>query len=163
MFILLLLLVALLGLFLTALGFPGTWLFLFAAVMAKLLAWTPGLTWLMVGIGTALAILGEVIEWVASVRWTERHGGSRRAGWGALVGGIVGAVVGIPVPVIGSILGSFAGSFLGALVAEYSATRNHPLAGQVAWGALIGRVVATGSKVGIGVVVTVIVLVSAWG
>lgn len=161
MFLLLLLLVALAGLFLTALGFPGTWLFLFAAVMAKVLAWTPELTWLMIGIGIGLAVAGEVIEWVASVRWTERYGGSRRAGWGALAGGIIGAVVGIPIPVVGSIVGSFLGSFAGALLAEYSATRSRGLAGRVAWGALIGRVVATGAKVGIGVVVTVVVLVSA--
>ena len=86
------------------------------------------------------------------MRWTGRRGGSRRAGWGALAGGLIGAVIGLPIPIIGSVVGSFLGSFAGALVAEYSVTRNSGLAGRVAWGALVGRVVGTAVKMSLTVV-----------
>jgi uncharacterized protein YqgC (DUF456 family) len=158
----LLLAVALLGLFLTALGLPGLWLFVAAAVGVKLFAAGAALTWTAIAIAAALALLAEIIEFVASVRYTRRYGGSRRAGWGALLGGLIGAVVGSPVPLIGSVIASFLGSFLGALVAEYSAQRTAAHAHRVAWGALVGRVVATGAKIGLGCVLAAVVLYSAW-
>jgi uncharacterized protein len=160
--VLLLLATGLVGLALTAIGLPGLWIFLLVALGLALggLDGAPGPTAL--GIGLGLAFLAEIIEWVASVRWTRRSGGSRRAGWGALIGGLVGAVVGIPVPILGSVLGSFAGSFLGALAAEYSATGRGGLAGRVAWGALIGRIVATAFKMALGVIIVTVIVASAW-
>ena len=160
--ILLLMLAAFLGLVLIAFGLPGTWLFLVAAVLLKAAGPAAGLSWTALGIGAVLALIAELGEWVASMRWTTQYGGSHRAAWGALAGGIVGAIVGLPIPLLGSIIGSFAGSFLGALVAEYTATRDHALAGQVAWGALLGRLVATALKMAIGVVIAVIIIGSAW-
>jgi len=162
MSVILLTLAALLGLVLIAFGLPGAWLFLIAAVLLKAAGPAAGLSWAAVGIGMVLALIAELFEWFASLRWTRQSGGSRRAGWGALAGGIIGAVVGLPIPLLGSIIGSFAGSFLGALAAEYSATRDHSLAGRVAWGALVGRVVATALKMAIGVVIAVIIIGSAW-
>ena len=53
-----------------------------------------------------LAVLGEVVEAYVGFRFAQRYGGSRRAGWGALIGGLIGAIVGVPVPVIGSVIGS---------------------------------------------------------
>jgi len=162
MSILILTFAALLGLVLIAFGLPGTWLFLIAAVLLKTAGPAAGLSWTALAIGAVLALVAELGEWVASMRWTRQHGGSSRAAWGALGGGIIGAIVGLPIPLLGSIVGSFAGSFLGALAAEYSTTRDHALAGQVAWGALIGRIVATALKMAIGVMIAVIIIGSAW-
>jgi uncharacterized protein len=157
-----LLVCALIGLVLTALGLPGLWLFLLVATGATLLgaASAPSLAALIAGF--VLATLAEIIEWVAQVRWTGRAGGSRRASWAALAGGILGAFAGVPIPVLGPIIGSFAGSFLGALVAEYSLSRDTALAGRVAWGALIGRVVATTFKMALSVVVAAVIIGSVW-
>lgn len=162
MIVLLLCATALIGLALTAIGLPGLWVFVLVALglTAGGVAGAPSLA--AVGIGFGLVFLSEIVEWVASVRWTRRSGGSRRAGWGALLGGLVGAVVDLPVPVIGSVLGSFAGSFLGALAAEYSVTGQAGTAGRVAWGALIGRVVATAIKMGLGFVAAAVIIASAW-
>jgi uncharacterized protein YqgC (DUF456 family) len=55
------------------------------------------------------------------------------------------------------------GCFLGALVAEWSVRRSQSQAQRVAWGALVGRVIATAGKMALGCVLIVIVLVSAWG
>lgn len=163
MIVLLLLVVGLIGLGLTAIGLPGLWIFLLLPLGLALGGVTGAPGPAAIGIGLGLAFLAEIVEWVASVRWTRRSGGSRRAGWAALFGGLVGAVIGIPVPIIGSVLGSFAGSFLGALAAEYSVTRQSGQAGRVAWGALIGRVVATTIKMALGVIVIVVMIASAWG
>ncbi len=162
MLIPLLILGALLALVLIAFGLPGAWLFLTAALLLKLGGLAAGLSWAALTAGVVIALAAELFEWFAQLRWTARYGGSRRAGWGALAGGIVGAIVGLPVPLLGSILGSFAGSFLGALAAEYGATGSAGRAGRVAWGALLGRVVATAFKMAAGVIIAVIVIGSAW-
>jgi len=149
------------GLALTAFGLPGLWLFLAIAVVLKL-ALTTALSWTAILAAAAIAGLAEILEFVASVRYTSRYGGSARAGWGALIGGLVGAIIGVPIPLIGSVVGSFAGSFVGALLAEYTARSDHDQAQRVAWGALVGRVVATALKMGLGAVLAAIVLYSAW-
>lgn len=163
MITLLLALLALGGLLLTVFSLPGLWIFLLLAAGFKVAGAAPGLTWGVWLVGIGLAAVAEGVEWVAAMRYTRRYGGSRRAAWGALLGGLLGAIVGVPVPIIGSIIGSFLGSFLGALVFEYSSSADHTVAGRAAWGAVVGRAVATAAKVMIGVVVAVLVVVSAAG
>jgi uncharacterized protein YqgC (DUF456 family) len=96
--VLLLALGALISLPLTALGLPGTWLFLAGAALYKGLAPAAGLTWVALGVATSLAAVAEMLEFAVSMRATTRTGGSSRAAWGALAGGLVGAIVGVPVP-----------------------------------------------------------------
>ncbi len=152
---------ALLTLPLTAVGLPGAWLLLSGVSIWKSLDPTLPVGWVAIGVAFLLATIAELIELGLATRYTAKYGGSRRAGWGALIGGLVGAIVGVPIPVLGSIIGSFAGAFLGALVAEYSMHRRHDAAGRVAWGALVGRVLATGAKVALGVVLSVVLVVDA--
>lgn len=161
--VLLLALGALISLPLTALGLPGAWLFLAVAAVYKGLAPDAGLTWVALGVATSLAAVAELLEFIVSMRATTRTGGSSRAAWGALVGGLIGAVVGVPIPLLGSLIGSFVGAFAGALAAEYSVHGDEARAGRVAWGALIGRVVAAAGKVAFGVLVAVIICWSAAG
>ncbi|MEY2733322.1 MAG: hypothetical protein RL340_381 [Gemmatimonadota bacterium] len=152
---------ALLSLPLTALGLPGTWLFLAGATLYKAFAPAAGLTWVALGVAASLAAVAELLEFVVSVRATTQTGGSSRAAWGALLGGLAGAIVGVPIPLLGSLVGSFLGAFAGALAAEYSVHGDEVRAGRVAWGALVGRVVAAAVKVAFGVLVAVIVCWSA--
>jgi uncharacterized protein len=151
------------GLLLTVLGFPGLWLFLAVALVARLVGGGAAPGWAALGIAGGLALLGELVELTTSTRYTRRYGGSRRAGWGALIGGLVGAIVGVPVPVIGSVIGSFAGAFLGALIGEFTVGRDHRAAGRAAWGAVLGRAVATAAKIGLGCLMVVVILWSSWG
>ncbi|MGE0440335.1 MAG: DUF456 family protein [Gemmatimonadales bacterium] len=150
------------GFILIPLGLPGLWLMVGAGLAYRLLAGTGGPSWLVLGLATGLGIVAEVLEFTLSAKYTRKYGGSSRAGWGALLGGFVGAFMGVPIPIVGSVIGAFAGSFLGALVAEYSLTRNHAVAGRSAWGALIGRVAATAVKTGLGAAIAVLVLTSGW-
>ncbi|MDH5234791.1 MAG: DUF456 domain-containing protein [Gemmatimonadota bacterium] len=152
---------ALLSLPLTAVGLPGSWLFLLGVILWKAFSSAASVSWFAIGAAVALATLAEALEWGLSSKYTTQYGGSRRAAWGAVIGGIVGAIVGVPIPVLGSIVGSFVGAFLGALVAEYSVHQGTGRAGRAAWGALVGRVVAAAVKVALGVVIAVLIVASA--
>ena len=149
--------VLLVSLLLIPLGLPGIWLMIGAAIGYDVLVGGDPIGWVTIVATAVLAAIAEVLEFSLSARYTRRYGGSRRAGWGAIIGGIVGAIVGVPIPIIGSVIGAFAGSFAGALIAEF--TRSEATAGtatRVATGALLGRVVAAAMKTGIGC------MIAAW-
>jgi len=155
-------LVLFLSLLLIPLGLPGIWLMVGAAIGYDALVGGDPIGWVTIVATAVLATVAEVIEFSLSARYTRKYGGSRRAGWGAIIGGIIGAIVGVPVPIIGSVIGAFVGSFAGALVAEY--TRREATAGtatRVATGALIGRVVAAAMKTGIGTVIAAWLIAAA--
>lgn len=149
-------------LFLIPLGLPGLWLMLAAAFVYDILLGAPDRIgiWNIAG-ATVLATLAEVAEFSLAGKYARKYGGSKRAGWGAILGGIVGAFVGVPLPIVGSVIGAFAGAFLGALAFEYTGTRHAGTATRVAWGALVGRVVAAALKVGVGVAIGAWLLVAA--
>lgn len=143
------------------LGLPGTWVIVGVALLYDAVVGTA-----RVGIDTivtmiVLAAMAEVIDVMLTGGYTRRYGGSRRAGWGAVLGGIAGAVAGVPIPVLGSVIGAFAGAFIGALVAEASRGSGTRTAIRAATGAVMGRAAAAGVKVGIGCVMAVWLLVVA--
>jgi uncharacterized protein YqgC (DUF456 family) len=150
MTVILLILVLLLGLVMIPFGLPGTWIIAGAALGYSILV--PGSIGMFTVIAvTVLAVIGEVIEFSLTAKYTKKYGGSSRASWGAIIGGMVGAFMGVPVPIIGSVIGAFIGAFVGAFVAELSRGTGGAGATRVATGALIGRALAAATKVGIGV------------
>ena len=154
--------VLLAALLLIPLGLPGIWLIVGAVALYNPVTGSEAVgTGTIVGI-LVLATIAEIIEFTLAARYTRQYGGSRRAGWGAILGGIVGAIVGVPIPVIGSVIGAFVGSFVGALLAEWSRGTSTGTATRVATGALLGRVMATAAKVAIGMVMAVWTLAAAW-
>jgi uncharacterized protein YqgC (DUF456 family) len=155
MAVLLLVAAILLGLVMIPFGFPGT-LVIFAAALCYYLLVPGGAIGLVTVVGVGiLMLIAEVLDWVLAGRFAKKYGGSKRAGWGAIIGGMIGAFMGVPIPIIGSVIGAFAGAFVGAFVFEWSGTRDHGVATRVAWGALIGRVVSAALKVAIGIAMAV--------
>jgi len=143
-----------LGLILIPFGLPGLWLMVGAALLYSYAE--PERVGIVTILGiTGLAVVAEVIEFTLAGRYAKKYGGSRRAGWGAILGGIVGAFVGVPIPIIGSMIGAFVGAFAGALVAELTRGTAATAATRVATGALIGRVAAVAMKVAVGLVLAV--------
>jgi uncharacterized protein YqgC (DUF456 family) len=161
MAVLLLIGAIILGLIMIPFGMPGT-LIIFAAALCYYLLVPGGAIGLTTVIAMgALMIVAEGLEWVLTSRFTKRYGGSRRAGWGAVLGGMVGAFMGVPIPIVGSIVGAFVGAFIGAFVFEWSRGTTTGAAGKVAWGAFIGRVVAAAVKVAIGIAMAVWIVFAA--
>lgn len=153
---LLLALVLLAGLALVPLGLPGLWVMVLGII---------GYGWLTdfqtigagaIGTTVGLAFLGEVIEFWVGYRYAQKFGGSRRAGWGALVGGLAGAGLGVPVPILGSVIGSFLGAFAGAVLFELAGPDGYGNALAAGWGALLGRIWATACKTALGLAIAVI-------
>lgn len=158
---LLLALVCVAGLALVALGLPGLWVITLAVLGYGALTDFQTVGWGTVIAVVALAGVGELLEVWLGYGLTRKYGGSKRAGWGALVGGIVGAAVGVPVPVIGSVIGALIGAFAGATLFEYSATWKVHGALRVGWGALLGRVAANTAKIAVGLVMAVVAMWAA--
>jgi uncharacterized protein YqgC (DUF456 family) len=143
------------------LGLPGTWLMVGVAIVYRLAEPASGIGAVTIGGVAALALVAEVAEFALAARFTKRFGGSRRAGWGAVIGGFAGVVVGVPLPVVGSVVGGLVGSFVGAMIGELETGSHHHVAVRAATGAMLGRAAAAAMKVAIGVVMAVWVVVAA--
>jgi uncharacterized protein YqgC (DUF456 family) len=159
--VILLVAVLLLSLIMIPFGMPGTLVMFAAALCYKLLVPNGGIGWPSVVVVGILMAIAEGLEWTLAARFAKKYGGSRRAGWGAVIGGMIGAFMGVPIPIVGSIIGAFAGAFVGALVFELSRGSGGGTATKVAWGALIGRVAAAAIKVAIGLVMAVWLVTAA--
>jgi len=141
---------------------PGNWIMLgFAALFVWALpSSAEQIGWNTVGVLTALAALGEVLEFSAGAAGAAKQGASRRAVALALVGTVVGSVmgliVGLPVPLIGPLLGALAGGAAGAYAGAYLGEMwkgNTPEHGaSVGRGALVGRLLGTAGKLLVGIV-----------
>jgi uncharacterized protein YqgC (DUF456 family) len=148
---------------LIVLGLPGLWVMVATAVTYNLVVPGDPIGWFTLVVVSVLALVAEVLEFSLSGKYARKYGGSRRAGWGAIIGGIIGAIVGVPVPIVGPVIGAFVGSFLGALAAELSGGSSAGDATRVAKGALIGRAVSTALKIGIGFAIGIWIFISAMG
>ncbi len=167
----LLTIVCLLGVALTVLSLPGIWLMVLGALFVEW--WQPAaLSWGAIVACVLIAIVGEVLEFIASAIGAAKAGGSKRAATGALVGGLIGGIVGtvlIPIPILGTILGGAIGAGLLALALELSlksrADGSPKLPGhhrRVATGAFVGRLMATVLKGACAVAAALVLIVSAF-
>jgi hypothetical protein len=128
----------LIGLFLSSLAFSGTWLVLTAALITKLAIGFPNLGTLVVF--ALLCIVAEVVEALAAFLGVQKRGGSKLAGFAALIGGLVGAGVGTGIfPILGTIAGMIVGSFVAAFLTEWLRLKHHGQAAHIAWGTVWAR------------------------
>lgn len=143
-------LLCLAGVMLSCLSISGTWLVVAAAGIAALVRTEafPGV-WTIV-IFALLSALVEGIEAVAGAWGVTRRGGSKLAGFMAVLGGLLGLVLGglMPIPIVGSLLGMLVGSFALAFVVERRRLTTDRAAG-IAWGAVVARVAVILVKVGV--------------
>ena len=138
------------SLFLIPLGLPGLWVMiaiLFVGVIGGLVS--PWIFFLLI----LLAGFAEFLEYVAMERMTSRYGGTGRTFWGAVLGGLAGALIGTPIPVVGSLVGALIGTVSGAFLFTWHQTRHAAGSARASWGALLGRAVAIGLKVFVGLVI----------
>ncbi len=154
---------SLLGVALTLLTLPGTWLAILVAT--GLQAWRGDLFswWTLIACAT-IALAGEAIEIAASALGAAKGGASRKGALAAVVGSLIGAVGGsLFLPPVGTIMGAVLGAGLGALWVEHSLLQR-PLseAAMAGTGAAAGRLIATLAKAGLSAVVAGILITGAW-
>jgi len=157
-----LVLCCLLGVALTALHLPGTWLIV---GMALIYGWSgewTRLSWKYAGILVGLAIVGEAVELLSSYVTSRRAGASRRAAWGGLIGGVVGmCVLSVPIPLIGSVVGALLGCFGGAMIAELSVRKQLGAGAKVGLFSAVGFAIGTVAKLAVALVMAGILLTKA--
>src|ERR687897_494285 len=98
--VLLIVISGLVGLVLIPLGLPGLWVILLGIIGYGWLTdfQTMSATFLIVII--VLAILGEVFEAWIGFQYAQKYGGSKRAGWGAVLGRAAAAALKTAVGII---------------------------------------------------------------
>ena len=109
-----------------------------------------------------LALLAEVIEFVAGMGGAKKAGASFLGATAAVVGAILGAIVGtmlIPVPIIGTLLGSCLGAGLGTLSVEKLKGKTLKDSLKGGFGASKGQFLGVASKLAIGTIIWLIIAV----
>jgi hypothetical protein len=145
-----------LGLLLIPAGFPGAWVQLAALA---LFGWSTGFE--LVGIPPLLILLvavvtAELTDGLVGGPGDERDRvARRRTGAVGLAFGIGGAALGLAYPLLGSLLGGLTGAFVGcSLGALWGRTHTR------GYGFFAARVIATTMKIGAGVAVAIVALLS---
>lgn len=163
----LLLLVVLNGLWLVLVlfGVPGNWLMVVGTSLFAWWRWDQGVFsgWTLIALA-ALALSGELIEFLAGMVGARRSGASWQASIVAVFGGIIGALAGtvvFPVPLVGTVVGACLGAGLSVWAVETSRGEHPDRSLQRAVGAGLGRFLGTLGKFAAGVGIWLIVAVAA--
>lgn len=156
--------VAIAGLISHVFGFPGNFIILADSI---LFGWYDGFKEVTIEILVvllALALLGELVEFVLGVLGAKKYKSSNKAIVGSIVFGIIGGILGIPFFFgIGAVIGAFVGAFVGAFLVEFLLEKKVDRAVKSGWGAFIGRLGGTFFKGAIGIAMIVIVAITYLG
>ena len=148
---------------------PGNWL---CIALLALYVWLgpdggrAAVSGTTLGLTFVLALVGELIEFLAGAMGAQRAGASRRATAlamiGSIVGALVGAVVGLPVPVIGSVLAAILfgglGATAGAMYGHWSDGKPWRESWTVGHAAFWGRTFGTLGKMLAGLLIVIVII-----
>jgi len=157
--------------FLNFVSLPGNWL---VVILAAGFAYFfpvevgPGISWTIVGVLAGLAVIGEILEFVAGAAGVAK-GGSKRGALlailGSFIGSILGAILGAPIPVIGSLVGillfSSLGAMAGAIAGEIWLGKEANVSVEIGKAAFWGRLYGSLGKILIGCVMVSTALAAA--
>jgi hypothetical protein len=121
--------------------------------------------WWVFVISIVIAIIGEVLEFMAGALGAKKGGASKQGMLGALIGGFAGTIIGtfvIPIPIVGSLIGAILGCGIGAVIGELKATPDAQLKDTLkpAAGAVVGRILGALAKLPCAFVVWVLLSVA---
>ena len=149
-------LVFLVGLIIAALGLPGTFVILAGAIIYNLITWSWSISFEILAILFALALLAELIEFIFGLLGAKIF---KMSGWttfGFIAGLLIGAIIGVPIPIIGSVLGMLVGGFLGAFIVSYIEKNNFKKSLKAGFGAFVTGIGSIMLKLVIAVIMIVI-------
>ncbi|HOF41115.1 MAG TPA: DUF456 domain-containing protein [Candidatus Hydrogenedentes bacterium] len=150
------------GIVLDLMGLFGNWVILGAAAIAWIVTGFEHFGFLALGVMSALALLGELIESGAAGLGASQCGGSRGSIIAALIGCVAGAAVGTPLfPVVGTVAGACLGAFIGAALHEYlNMERTAGQSMRVGAGAAMGRLFGLLAKTLVGFIMLLVAALS---
>ena len=139
-------------------GLPGTWIMIALAFGIALLQrlWAPAgsewlVPWWVFVVAIVIAIIGEVLEFMAGALGAKKGGASKQGMFGALIGGFAGTILGtflIPIPIVGSLIGAILGCGVGAVIGELRVSPEVRIQDTLkpATGAVVGRILGALAK-----------------
>jgi len=141
------------------LGIPGTFVIFLASLIYGIITHfaqiTQALIWTLLGI----ALVGELMEYLAGIFGAKKFGASRVGIMGAVAGGILGGIVGTGIlPLVGSVIGLLIGAFSGAFLMELAIKKKPAQALRAGWGTFTGRIGGILTKIILAIVMIVLVL-----
>ncbi|MBN1510315.1 MAG: DUF456 domain-containing protein [Sedimentisphaerales bacterium] len=147
-------------------GIPGNWLMILSTCLLAWWTWDQAVFsgWTLIAI-TALALAGELVEFLAGMLGARGSGASWRASVAAVFGAILGALFGtfmIPVLLLGTVLGASVGAGLAVWAIEVSRGERAEHSLRRGVGAGIGQFVGITSKIILGLIIWVIIAVAAF-
>ena len=148
------------------LALPGNWLMVGTTALVAWWRWGRGMLsgWTL-GAILALAVLGELVEFLAGLVGARAGGAHRSSSLGAIVGAVLGAIIGvflIPVPLVGSLLGACVGAFAMTYLLERGRGRRPRPALGAGLGAGVGQFLGTTAKISLGLVIWIVATVAAF-
>ncbi len=153
----------LLWLSLVVFSLPGNWLMVATVIAFNYYQGSAHVySGVTVAVIVALALLAEVIEFVAGMGGAKKAGASFLGAIAAVIGAILGAIVGtmlVPVPIIGTLLGSCFGAGLGTLSVEKLKGKTFKDSLKGGLGASKGQLFGVVSKLTIGFIIWIIIAV----
>ena len=110
----------------------------------------------------ALALLGELVEFLVGVIGAKKYNTSNKAIIVSIIFGIAGGILFAPLFLgFGALLGAFCGAYIGALLVELLNGKSFNNSLNSAWGVFLGKIGGTFSKIIIGVIMIIITMKSA--
>lgn len=135
---------------------PGNWMIV---LTTGLLAWWQRdagvISGWTVGVMAAVALVGEVIEFLSGISGAKKAGAGWKASLAAIVGALVGAVVGtvlVPIPFVGTLLGGCIGAGLATWSVERAGGKQKQDSVKSGLGAGVGVFIGTAAKIAIGAI-----------
>ena len=150
---------------------PGNWI---VVGLLGLYAWLgpqesrAAIGYVVVSATFALALAGEIIEFLAGAMGAKKAGASRKstayAVIGSIGGAILGALIGLPVPLIGPVLAAIlfggAGAAAGAIYGEWTDGRPWKESWNIGHAAFWGRTFGVLGKVTAGLAILVVAVIA---
>lgn len=145
---------------------PGNWMIVIST--AALAYWQRDIQMISfwtIGVMFALALLGELIEFLAGLAGAKKAGAGWLASAAAIGGAILGAVAGtflLPIPFLGTLMGACIGAGLATWSFECSSGKKRDDSVRSGVGAGLGVFVGTSAKIAIGVLLCLIAALAAF-
>jgi uncharacterized protein YqgC (DUF456 family) len=112
---------------------------------------------------TALAFLGELVEFFGGVVGAKKAGARFLGSSGAIIGTLIGGIIGTFIlPLLGTLIGSCAGAAILACIFEVFGGRQMEDSICLGVGAGLGRFLGTTAKIALGMLIWLIVAVAAF-